>query len=352
MPSAVLPQMNDEYRSFLPEVDAKRTKLLKGLACSTVVNLENITSGVRAIRIGNNVTFLPGLVAGDTIYERQFYPELVSAIRSADRRVLLLSNPGTGKSVFQYYLLARYLNPSQFEDVPIPRHLIKFGSETAPKVVIRHIPLVGMEVWFLEQQVVHFINLSAVTEDVFDCFDPATTLYFFDPEKSMGIEPLASENYFFMSTLATVSPDRSRYHEYKKLAKKVYMPLFTKEELVAIGRDMRTRPDFNSSLVNLYSDDEIRQRFETFNGIIRHVLPRNEGVLQDALVERTTAFHAIDAVKFFSGSIEDRSISHYAAIYDVFTDENGKYDFFAHQLSPVSQEVSQKLKENSLRTSV
>ena len=69
------------------------------------------------------------------------------------RRVLLLSNPGTGKSVFQFYLLARYLNPSLFTNAPLSGE-IQFGSEKAPKVVIRHTPLERMEVWFLEQQIV------------------------------------------------------------------------------------------------------------------------------------------------------------------------------------------------------
>jgi hypothetical protein len=344
LPPDVLPDRRDKYRSFLPEADAKLTALLKGLACSAVVNLESTTSGVRAIRIGNNAKFLLGGVAGDTIYERQFYPELVSAIRGARRRVLLLSNPGTGKSVFQFYLLARYLNPSLFKDIPLPRDLIKFGPEAAPKVVIRHTPLVGMEVWFLEQQIVHLIDSPMMSENVFDCFDPATTVYFFEPGKSKNIEPFASENRFSMSTFATVSPDRGRYNEFVKVAGEIYMPVFTEEELLAIGRDMRTRPDFDSTLRKLYSDDEIRDRFATFNGIIRHVLPQDVRELQQVHRQRTAAFDAIDVVKFLSGSIEDRSVSHFAAIYVVFVNENGKYDFFTVQLSPVNQEVTKILR--------
>ena len=349
LPPDVLPDMRDKYRSYLPEADAKLTALLKGLACSTVDDLE---SGVRAIRIGNNAKFLLNRMAGDTIYERRFYPQLVSAIRGIDLRVLLLSNPGTGKSVFQYYLLARYLNPSLFKDVPLPRHLIKFGSEAAPKVVIRHTPLVRMEVWFLEQQVVHIIGSRMMCEDLFDCFDPATTVYFFEPGKSKNIEPFASENRLSMSTLATVSPDRGRYNEFVKVASEIFMPVFTQEELLTIGRDMRTRPGFDSTLENLYSDDEIRGRFATFSGIIRHVLPQKVSELQQVHRQRTAAFDTIDVVKFLSGTIEDRSVSHFAAIYDVFKDKNGKYDFFTVQLSPVNQEVVQILNERLKKISL
>ena len=341
LPSDVLPGRRDEYRSFLPMVDAQLTTLLKGLACSTVDDLEG---GVRAIRIGNNEKFILNKLAGDTIYERRFYPQLISAIRCADLRVLLLSNPGTGKSVFQFYLLARYLNPSLFTDAPLSGE-IKFGSEVAPKVVIRHLPKVGIQVWFLTQQVVHSISTLRVSFDVLRCFDPATTLYFFEPGKTKNIEPYADENLLSMSTLATVSPDRSRYNEFVKVAKKVYMPVFTEEELVAIGRDMKTRPDFNSALENLYSDKEIRGRFEIFNGIIRHVLPQSQDELQQVLQERAVALEGIDAVKFLYGDIESQIISHYAAVYDVAADENGAYDYFKMGLSIVNQEIKKKLQD-------
>ena len=339
LPSDVLPDRRDKYMSFSPKVDTEWTTLLKGLACSTIDDLEG---GVRAIRIGNNAKFLRG-IAGDTIYERRFYPQLVSAIRCARCFVLLLSNPGTGKSVFQYYLLARYLNPSLFKDAPLSGE-IKFGSEVAPKVVIRHRPLEGMEVWFLEQQIVHVIDTPC--QSVFDCFDSATTVYFFEPGSSKDIQPFANENRLpSMSTLATVAPDRHRYNEYAKVARKMYMPVFTEDELLAIGRDMRSRPDFDSTLENLYSDDEIRGRFGIFNGIIRHVLPRYVDQLPQVLQERTTALDTIDVVKFLRGSIEDHSVSHYAAIYVVFADENGKYDFSRVQQSPVNHEVAKILKD-------
>lgn len=96
---AVLPNKLKRYESAEPEVDESLTALLKGLACSTV---DDVGAGVRAIRIGNDAKFLIGdAPAGDTIYERSFYPHLISAIRGLHLRVILLSNPGTGKSVFQ-----------------------------------------------------------------------------------------------------------------------------------------------------------------------------------------------------------------------------------------------------------
>ena len=262
--------MLDDYMSFRPKIGKFSTSLLKGMASATA---EEVGAGVRAIRLGNGVKFLDDeMPASDTIYERGFYPRLVSAIRGLRRRVILISNPGTGKSVFQYYLLARYANPSLFKDNDVPPpETIEFGPRKggdAPKVVIRHLPTVRMEVWFLEKQVVHVVTAKDVGISVLECFDPATTMYFFEPGKTSGIEPLADDNRLAISTLETVSPDTSRYKEFRKIAAKAYMPVFTKNELVAIGRDMRARPDFDAELLEsgFYSDEAIQGRFDTFNG--------------------------------------------------------------------------------------
>ena len=128
---AVLPKKLSKYESFRPEIGDEATSLLKGMASATA---EEVGAGVRAIRLSNGVKFLGDeKPAGDTIYERNFYPRLVSAIRGLRRRVILISNPGTGKSVFQYYLLARYANPSLFEDNDVPPpETIKFGHRHLP----------------------------------------------------------------------------------------------------------------------------------------------------------------------------------------------------------------------------
>ena len=309
---------------------------------------------MRAIRIGNDAKFLIGdAPAGDTIYERSFYSHLVSAIRGLHLRVILISNPGTGKSVFQYYLLARYLNPSLFKanDVPPPEEILfgpREGGE-APKVVIRHMPTMCMEVWFLEHQVVHVIKAINIDISVLQSFDPATTLYFFEPGKTTGIEPFADENSLAIPTLETVSPDPSRYKEFRKIATKAYMPVFTKNELVAIGRDMRTRPNFPKSLQALYTDEDIGARFDTFNGIIRHVLPESQKCLLESRQERSKAIQAVDPLNFLRGDIEDGKVSHYLAVYEVARGEDGVFDFTSHSLKTVAPDVKTTL-ENRLNS--
>ena len=345
---AVLPDMLDDYMSFRPKIGKFSTALLKGMASATA---EEVGAGVRAIRLGNGVKFLGDeKPAGDTIYERGFYPRLVSAIRGLDLRVILISNPGTGKSVFQYYLLARYANPSLFKDNDVPPpETIEFGPRKggdAPKVVIRHVPKECMEVWFLEEQVVHVIEPDKISMTVLQCFDPETAVYFFEPGKTTNIEPFGNENTLRISTLETVSPDTSRYKEFRKVATKAYMPVYTKDELLAIGRDMRSRPDFpEMELDELYADQGISDRFDVFNGIIRHVLPMSQIGLRDSFKEREGAIDAVDALSFLNGDIEDGKVSHYLAVYDVDKDENGEYDFTSHTLKSAASDVKTTLEE-------
>ena len=117
-------------------------------------------------------------------------------------------------------------------------------------------------------------------------------LYFFEPGRSSSIQPYCPELRLF-STLATVAPD-DRYREFTKDSLKVFLPLTTEDELVAIGRDMKTRPDFDHDLLDLYSDDEIRKRFATFKGVIRHVLPKDIIQLRQLHYQRVCELARID----------------------------------------------------------
>ena len=79
------------------------------------------------------------------------------------------------------------------------------------------------------------------------------------------------------------------------------------------------------------------------------MLPQNQDEVRQVLQERNVALEGIDAVKFLYGDIENQIISHYAAVYTVFTDKNGKYDFLTFQLSPVNLEVVKILNERLKR---
>jgi len=289
------------YMSLSPKIDVLQTTILAGMKASTVEVIREKQPRVRAIRLGLGATLSDVSLAADTIYERDLYPQLVRDMRTAKLRVLLLGNSGVGKSTFQFYLLARYMNPAHFQDIGSapPTRRIRFGSAAPPKVVIRHLPD-EFHVLFLEKGVAHLV----ASQEVLKCFDPATTLYFYEPGQTHGVEPVGLTHA--LPTLATMSPDESRYKEFSKRAETMYCPVYTKEELLAIGRDMRQPARglrsklgdlYGSTFADLYSDTNISQRFELYGGIFRFVLPRSVGAAGQHVIQREAFFQKTDFTK-------------------------------------------------------
>jgi len=339
VPSLKLP----EYMSLSPQIDYDQSSILAGMNASTVEVICN-KPRIRAIRLGNGVTLDSVEVASDTIYERDFYPQLVRDMRTSDLRLLLLGNSGVGKSIFQFYLLARYMNPALFEDMgsatPVKR--IVFGSAAPPKVVIRQLPGV-FHVLFLEEGVAH----KVASQEVLTCFDPATTLYFFEPSTTKNVEPLC--DFHKLPTLATMSPDESRYKEFCKTAGTMYCPVYTKEELLVIGRDMR-RPvrGFHSDFGDLYSDTNIRKRFDIYGGIFRFVLPRSVAAAAKHVVERNAFFQKTDFNKMVdvpSSELVHREAGTFALLYDVCRRADGTWDFHRQSFKYAGLDVERKVRE-------
>ena len=123
----LLPDDYSSYMSLSPKIEKKQCSILEGMKASTVEVICD-EPRIRAIRLGNGAKLDKADVAGDTIYERDFYPQLVRDMRTLDLRVLLLGNSGVGKSMFQFYLLARYMNPAHFQDIGSARPPVASGS--------------------------------------------------------------------------------------------------------------------------------------------------------------------------------------------------------------------------------
>eukprot|EP01036_Dinobryon_divergens_P036040 gene36040-46831_t len=190
----------ETYEKMAPRNDHKMTQFVKALSTCTV---SQIDSGLQLITLPLETDFPEVLLTSSArfLYCRGFYPELLKNIRF-HQRTLLLSNPGTGKSMFQWYYLARLLNPGAFKDALT----IEF-----PEVVVRQIGDMEMEIYFIKAKVVQTVD---VHRKVLECFDPATTLYFFEPAGSNQRGPMWEKNT--MSILATCSPELSRYKEFCK----------------------------------------------------------------------------------------------------------------------------------------
>ena len=211
------------YSKYEPQLDGSLTVLMKGLSSC---NVSNLNADVDLITLSERCLPEDSIEpASQFIYIRSFYPELLKAIRKF-KKVVLLSNPGTGKSMFQFYYLARLLNPTAFKD-PLPPD--SSGSSEIPEIVIRQFSTVSMEVYFVKAKVAHLVPI--VNQNVLRCFDPKTTIYFFESGSSK-VEPMWES--IRMPIFASCSPDEVRYKEFcKNGGIKLYMPLF---KLASINR--------------------------------------------------------------------------------------------------------------------
>eukprot|EP01036_Dinobryon_divergens_P035214 gene35214-45607_t len=102
------------YYDLKPIEDHGLTQFIKALSTCTMSQLD---CGLQLLTLPSEIVF-PGVYLKSSaryLYCRRFYPELLKRIRAC-RRTVLLSNPGTGKSMFQWYYLARVLNPDAFQD--------------------------------------------------------------------------------------------------------------------------------------------------------------------------------------------------------------------------------------------
>ena len=86
--------------------------------------------------------------------------------------------------MFQLYYLARVLNPDAFEDAITVNSV---GKTDPPEVIIRQFGLSRIQIFLIKARVVHKIH-GFLRVSVLSCFDPAMTLYFFEPDASL-IEP-------------------------------------------------------------------------------------------------------------------------------------------------------------------
>jgi hypothetical protein len=129
--SIALKSLDKEYYERLnPRPDEVNTELLRSMAEGSVKQLKRSSVQVLSLKRFRRNIGIESL-GGNKLFVRDFYPRLLQEIRKKERAVLI-GNPGIGKSFFQFYYLARLVNPEQFGPLP-PDHL---GSTDPPKIVI------------------------------------------------------------------------------------------------------------------------------------------------------------------------------------------------------------------------
>ena len=331
-------QNRNLYDKLGPEPDPTKTDLLVKLATCTK---ESISSDVDIIRIGEDADVGIESLSPSTLYVRQFYPDLLTEIRKR-KRSALIGNPGVGKSFFQFYYLARIMNPDLYG--PLPPDC--FGSTDPPKIVIRQEGTASMSVFDIANRKADKIQGYPIT--VFDCFDPKTTLYLMEPETSVKEPHIASMS---VPTLVTASPLLARYKEFcKNGGVKLFMPVFTLPELLAIGQFLVSIERVPEDLLKEYTPDAISERFGIFGGILRHVLPLSLDYLVESLAARKDAIENSDAHALLSSyTLDKEKISHHIMQYSVDTIGPNRFTSFTLDfVSPsVVTDLQKKLTECS-----
>jgi hypothetical protein len=230
---------------------------------------------------------------------------------------MLLGNPGTAKSAFQYYYLLRMVNPCFMNQLP-PN---KRGLTEIPDLVVRQ---VGNGVELYDVKNLKGYMMKEMDVGLLQALDPDRALYFYEPLQSLK-EP---ELNHFISTFATMSPNPVRYHEFrKKNPCRLYYPLRTLKELKAIYNHMIT----TSGVLDPPTDinyPEIELRFKEFGGVIRHVICSRKA-LADARQDKLRRIQELDfKVLLKDPNIERQEVSHYIMCYKVKTTGIDAYEVF------------------------
>jgi hypothetical protein len=247
--------------------------------------------------------------ARGTIFIRDFYDKLLGFIWNK-KQVALIGNPGIGKSCFQEYILLRIAQYglTNFEDLI-----------NSPSCVIRQIGKDEFQVFLIQESKVFEVVANSAT--FLKAFDPTTCLYLYEPGTDKSNEP----DFVDMKSVATVSPNRDRIKEYtKKGALEFYMPTWDLDELKQIGAYLRESPtalEFPDAL-DLYSEAKIEERFISFGGILRYVLPSSEEFLQQSVTKQEQAAKSVDySTLLAEGATIDgdgeKNVSHFLLQYDV-----------------------------------
>ena len=249
-------------------------------------------------------------------YVRDGYKELYDAVckkwEGDHFRVCLIGNAGTGKSMFQLFVLKQLLQQ--------PEHERKYD------LVVRQ---VDSRIFVIDLEDGAVFSWEAVTDGYLTNLlnDLEKTLYFFEPGNDADRSPLG----VFTPSLSTLSPYERRIKEYSKnLCTRLYFWPWSFSEMWAVVRHSQLSIDF----------DKFIERYKLFGGIIRNVLGKDnhaEEKLEDGLAKIN--FSTLTA-KVLNVDREDSSgsaVSGFLACYNHRWE--GNYDFSKKNLEYTSVKV-------------
>ena len=262
-----------------------------------------------------------------TLYIRSFYSFLYNTVLKCGKSVLT-GNPGISKSWFQLYMLYRFVN-----DKPVD-------------IVIRDD---GGRVTLIDLQRSQAFSTMYTMEglELLYYLKPEKAFYLMEPQ-SLIHEPQRTR----VRTLISAPPDIRRFKEFvKNGATKLYMPVWTLEELLTVGADIRAQVK-DDGVKDLLTPENIVNRYKRFGGIFRYVLPENANTVLQAELAQDIALHHTKPLDVYvpGGNIEKvdemkENVSHLVLQYDVFKSEptDGRTPFTSFRMRYASAYVQDNL---------
>jgi len=304
-------------------------------------HIKTLRGNVKVIRFPDRVgtdTATAKTIAPNVLFIRSFYEDLLRVIRLHPARVLL-GNPGISKSFFQYYYMWRILNTDELGALP-PDY---WGNTQPPEVVVRQIGESESIVYDIKRLEAQKVS-SVYTPDVVKAFNSVNNLYLFEPGAS-------SKQPFFeglrIPTVATVPPNPVHFKEFvKNRAEMTYMPAYEEEELLGIGDYLRENGLVPSGMEEEYTEEKIKERYETFGGILQQVFPTTTQDIEGQIEKQNQAIEDCDIsrlVLFNSVALNNGDVSSYIMQYEVDKTGDDAFVISGTRLNSISNGVLEKI---------
>jgi hypothetical protein len=236
-------------KCFVIQKKIKTKNIIRNITRNSIGDIINQFKTLKEVKISETISKITIPFATnlpEVLYFRSFYADLLEDIIKYER-VVLLGNPGVGKSLFQFFYLYRLATGNIGPNV--------YGN--IPDTVIRQVRANSFSIYDFKTEKTEEFLLGGFPKTKIP--DQQKSIYLFEPEV-FKIEPYIGGLY--IPTISTVSPDQRRYKEFcKNGGVQFFMPLWTLEDLLVVGKDMRENVKFPTELQDLYKDEKIKERF-------------------------------------------------------------------------------------------
>eukprot|EP01031_Cornospumella_fuschlensis_P033141 gene33141-40097_t len=285
--------------------DDEYEALLKALANNST-HVEELHHGIKAISVDRNQ--LGGLempfgiegIGSHVLFERSFYNDLLAAVCGKRNGAALIGSEGTSKSTWLHWYLYKVMQAvKQGVNLPSCRRV---QEGRAPPELIVYQQGSDDVYYFLTREKIAYSAETMHLSLILDLFDTNKVAYLFEP-LTCKMEPKAVPGLF---TAIAAPPDPIRYKEFTKTRVRLYMPTYEEEELVTIGEHLKglvqrdkdeegLTEDEAAELLELYSEESVRQCFRLYGGIIRRALPRAKESLESDRSDMNDALSTVAA---------------------------------------------------------